>query len=190
VENYPVHGVLGRSWGAIRLKAVDFDGGETQFPISIIAVPGTQLGLTAVYREGYFTEAEVLELVSALRDIIGEFAAGSAMAWPESRPCVDQHVTGAPVRSLAEPRTPTEQTLARIFQDLLKGTQIGIFDDFFEWGGQSLLAVQLLISIRDLFGVEIPLADLFGGASTIAALGERIDAAIVGAKSLSAAADM
>jgi thioesterase domain-containing protein/acyl carrier protein len=67
------------------------------------------------------------------------------------------------------PRNETEESLAAIWSDLLKVENIGINDDFFELGGHSLMAIRLVSRIRDLFGVELPLATLFQ-APTIADL--------------------
>ncbi|MFG2168856.1 phosphopantetheine-binding protein, partial [Micromonospora chersina] len=59
------------------------------------------------------------------------------------------------------PITPTEQTLADIWGDLLGLDRIGIDDDFFDLGGHSLLATQAVSRIRAAFTVELPLAALF-----------------------------
>jgi len=72
-------------------------------------------------------------------------------------------------------RTPTEEIVAGLFTELLGVAAIGADADFFALGGHSLLATQLASRLRRTFGVELPLAELFGG-STVAAIAERIDA--------------
>ena len=59
------------------------------------------------------------------------------------------------------PRTPTEETLAAIWADVLKLDRIGIYDNFFEIGGHSLLATQVVSRIRTSFRIELPLRALF-----------------------------
>lgn len=41
------------------------------------------------------------------------------------------------------PQSPTEQTLARIWQNVLQVSQVGIHDNFFELGGDSILSIQI-----------------------------------------------
>ncbi|MCP4658327.1 MAG: amino acid adenylation domain-containing protein, partial [bacterium] len=63
------------------------------------------------------------------------------------------------------PRTPTEEILAGIWGEVLDGdgpaSRVGIEDDFFELGGHSLLATRALSRMRQTFGVELPLSELF-----------------------------
>jgi acyl carrier protein len=71
------------------------------------------------------------------------------------------------------PRTPVEQSLTEIFVEVLNIKPIGIHDDFFELGGDSLLAVQINSRIRDLF--QVPLHRFFND-STVAGLAKLIEA--------------
>jgi len=59
------------------------------------------------------------------------------------------------------PRTPTEEALARIWRELLGVERVGAFDNFFERGGHSLLAAQLVYRVRESFAVEAPLQAIF-----------------------------
>ena len=76
-----------------------------------------------------------------------------------------------------EPRTPVEEVLAGLWQELLKVASAGIEDDFFELGGHSLLAMQLISRIKDLFEVAVPLRSFFA-CPTIAALAAEINGLI------------
>ena len=77
--------------------------------------------------------------------------------------------------AFAKPRSETERTLAGLWDELLKAGPIGIHDDFFDLGGQSMMAIQLVARIRDAFGVDVALRNLFE-RPTIAALAELVDA--------------
>jgi len=59
------------------------------------------------------------------------------------------------------PRTETEATLARIWEDLLDVEQVGTDDNFFDLGGHSLLTIQVQRGVRENLGCKLPLTDLF-----------------------------
>lgn len=57
--------------------------------------------------------------------------------------------------------TPYEARIAAIFRDVLGVDAIGRDDDFFARGGHSLAATRLVARVREAFGVELPLRDVF-----------------------------
>jgi acyl carrier protein len=59
------------------------------------------------------------------------------------------------------PRTPTEESLAQVWAEVLKLEQVGVEEDFFELGGHSLLATQVITRVRDVFKLPIELRALF-----------------------------
>ncbi|HXM77432.1 MAG TPA: non-ribosomal peptide synthetase, partial [Thermoanaerobaculia bacterium] len=59
------------------------------------------------------------------------------------------------------PRRPVEAALAEIWSRALGTAEIGIGDDFFALGGDSLRATRVVSRIRDAFGVELPLRAIF-----------------------------
>jgi amino acid adenylation domain-containing protein len=63
------------------------------------------------------------------------------------------------------PRNSNEQTLANIWQEVLKVDSVSIYDNFFEIGGHSLLATQVISRISEAFGVQIPLISIFEAPS-------------------------
>lgn len=58
------------------------------------------------------------------------------------------------------PRTQTERKLAAIWESTLNITPIGAHDDFFVLGGHSLMAVQILWKVQQVFGCEAQFRDL------------------------------
>ncbi|MGW2421034.1 amino acid adenylation domain-containing protein [Streptomyces sp. NPDC001709] len=67
------------------------------------------------------------------------------------------------------PRTPREETLAKLFAEVLGVDRVGIDDGFFELGGHSLLATRLISRARAELGIEIPIRKVFD-LPTVAAL--------------------
>ncbi|MCU1501643.1 MAG: polyketide/non-ribosomal peptide synthetase [Ilumatobacteraceae bacterium] len=65
------------------------------------------------------------------------------------------------------PATPIERELASLWRELLGVARVGRDDDFFELGGQSLIAVRLFTRMRKKYAVDLPLSTLFE-APTIA----------------------
>ncbi len=71
------------------------------------------------------------------------------------------------------PRNPVEASLAELWKSVLHVPEAGIHDQFFEQGGHSLVATQLVSRIRELFEVEVSLQALFE-RPTIAALADEV----------------
>lgn len=72
------------------------------------------------------------------------------------------------------PRTPLEELIADLLADALAIQEIGIHDDFFEIGGNSLLAMDLIAHIRGVLNVDLPAAEFFANA-TVAELAEMVE---------------
>ncbi|MCA3824045.1 MAG: amino acid adenylation domain-containing protein, partial [Burkholderia sp.] len=65
----------------------------------------------------------------------------------------------------AEPQTSVEAALLRIFAEVLGRRPNGIDDDFFEHGGQSLKAIQMVSRIRRELKLDVAVADIFQAPS-------------------------
>jgi amino acid adenylation domain-containing protein len=75
------------------------------------------------------------------------------------------------------PRGPVEEALAAVWAEVLERPAAGVYENFFEAGGHSLLAAQMLARVRETFAVEVPLKALFD-APTVAGLARRVDEAL------------
>lgn len=80
----------------------------------------------------------------------------------------DHHETAASPHTRPSLRTiyiapsyDSEKHIARIWQELLGIDQVGIYDNFFQLGGHSLLGTQVISRMREIFQVDIPLQALF-----------------------------
>jgi acyl carrier protein len=74
------------------------------------------------------------------------------------------------------PRSPVEEILSGIWQEVLGIERAGLHDSFFDLGGHSLSATRLMARVRAVFGVDLPLRAVFESPS-LAALARRIEEA-------------
>jgi len=130
--------------------------------------------------------APAADLRRALAAALPEYMVPAAFATLAALPLtpngkVDRNALPAPEPERTEgsvaPRNPVEEALAGIWGDVLGVDRVGIHDGFFELGGHSLLAAQVLARLRDAFGVELPLAELFD-APTVAAQARMVEQAL------------
>jgi hypothetical protein len=59
------------------------------------------------------------------------------------------------------PRTPLEQEVAGIWEQVLKVKDVGVHDNFFALGGHSLLATQVISRVNASLQIEMPLRTMF-----------------------------
>ncbi|WP_400193668.1 amino acid adenylation domain-containing protein [Hymenobacter sp. B81] len=70
---------------------------------------------------------------------------------------------GAALAAAAEvvaPASETEQALAALWQQVLQLRQVGVTDNFYDLGGQSILAMRLIAGIWKTFGINVSIRDL------------------------------
>ncbi len=68
----------------------------------------------------------------------------------------------------------TEKQLIGVYKKVLGQTQVGLDDNFFEIGGHSLMATQVVSIINERFGIKLSLADLLA-EPTVAGLAKRVE---------------
>ncbi len=122
---------------------------------------GAQVVVTAVPLPTFMAQVGGLTT-----DAVEGVAAGAVASTAATRPRSEGYVA---------PRTDTEALVVRVFGEVLGGADIGVDDDFFELGGNSLVAVQLIALIRKQAGVKLPMRSLFEEptAAGVAALVEQ-----------------
>jgi acyl-CoA synthetase (AMP-forming)/AMP-acid ligase II/acyl carrier protein len=54
------------------------------------------------------------------------------------------------------PRTPAEEIVARAWCEALEAREVGVLDNFFHRGGDSLTAARLIARLRDALAIELP----------------------------------
>jgi amino acid adenylation domain-containing protein len=73
------------------------------------------------------------------------------------------------------PRNRIETRVARIWEELIDVAPVGVFDDFLDLGGHSMLAIRMIASIRDEFAVELTVRDVFS-AMNVAGIAGLVEA--------------
>ena len=77
-------------------------------------------------------------------------------------------------RAFVAPRTPLEKVLARRWAEILQVAKIGIHDDFFASGGDSLLATEVLGHVYEITQVELEVSRFFQ-APTVAEVAHHLE---------------
>jgi acyl-CoA synthetase (AMP-forming)/AMP-acid ligase II len=77
-------------------------------------------------------------------------------------------------RGFVAPRTPLEKALAEHWAEILQVEQIGIHDDFFASGGDSLLATLVLVHVYEVTKVEFDVSRFFE-APTVAEVAHHLE---------------
>ncbi|MFJ1764720.1 amino acid adenylation domain-containing protein [Amycolatopsis sp. NPDC088138] len=136
---------------------------------------GTPDGIdgTLLYSTDLFTEHSAHRYAHRFGELLAELVADPdrLVTEPVPEPVVAVDTAGSPVvrgRRRA-PRTPREEMLCALFCEVLGVSGLGIDDNFFEFGGYSLLATRLISRVRAVLGVEIGVRALFA-APTVAEL--------------------
>jgi amino acid adenylation domain-containing protein/non-ribosomal peptide synthase protein (TIGR01720 family) len=131
---------------------------------------------TGKYLVGYYVsdaEIPVGELRTYLIKALPEYMVPTRFMWLESLPLspngkVDrkslpkvENVRSETAGEYIEPRNETERAIAEIFKAVLVVDKVGIKDNFFDLGGHSLRATQVISRIKKELGIEIPLRVIF-----------------------------
>ncbi|WP_419735511.1 amino acid adenylation domain-containing protein [Pseudomonas sp. COR18] len=174
--------------GEIEARLQEHGGVREAVVIDIDGPAGKQLAAYLVAEQaGQDTEAarEALrrELREWLKAGLPDYMVPSHLILLERLPLtpngkVDRKALPAPQANLAQfeyraPQTALEQALAGIWQEVLKVDRVGLGDNFFDLGGHSLMATQVISRVRQGLDVELPLRTLFE-ADNLAEFAERV----------------
>ncbi|MEV0691703.1 non-ribosomal peptide synthase/polyketide synthase [Streptomyces sp. NPDC050388] len=181
---------LGRVDRQVKVRGFRIEPGEIE--AALIRSPGVREAVVVVRDEepargrlvGYVTpddparRPEPARLRAALAAALPAHMVPSAVVVLDALPLTPQHKVdlralpapgGARTEEHVEPRTGDERALAAIWADVLGVDAVGVTDDFFDLGGDSILAARTLARIREVLGARLSLRDVFT-ARTVAAL--------------------
>jgi aryl carrier-like protein len=137
----------------------------TNYPLNLIIHGGLRHGEPLAVRLGYdpdlFDAATVEGLGVELVGLLEDLTAGSALpAVPEPPSTIHNGFTSEE-RAYLAPRTATEQALADIWADVLTVDRVGVHDNFFTLGGDSILCMRVAARLRADLGVTLSPRALF-----------------------------
>lgn len=73
--------------------------------------------------------------------------------------------TAVPLEAYTGPESDTEKKLEGIWCDLLGYEKVGVQEDFFEIGGNSINAIMMTMRLRKEFNIDIPIDEIFNNSS-------------------------
>jgi amino acid adenylation domain-containing protein len=138
------------------------EGGDKRLAAYVVRGGGGETG----------DSVEAAKLRKRLRERLPEYMIPSSFVVLDKLPLtangkVDKRALPEPEREAGgggeyvAPRTPAEEVLCGIWAEVLGVERVGVGDDFFEMGGHSLLATQVVSRVREAFGVEVGLREMF-----------------------------
>ncbi len=193
---------LGRSDAQVKIRGFRVELGEIE--VALTRHPAVQVAIVEARRDAAGEKRLVAYVVSeagqtlsarALRAYLQEFLpdymlptafvllntlplTSNGKVDRRKLPSADEFIGIEQAESYIAPTTPIEETMVSIWSDVLKLPRVGIHDNFFEIGGHSLLAVQLISRVRAAWQIHLPLRDLFA-FSTVAMLAARVEEVLI-----------
>ncbi|MDX3192679.1 amino acid adenylation domain-containing protein [Streptomyces sp. MN03-5084-2B] len=186
-------GFLGRLDHQVKLRGLRIEPGEIE--TALREQDGVRDAVVLVREDtpgdkrlvGYFVgDADPGAVRAALKETLPDYMVPPSFVTLDALPLtpngkLDRAALPAPVAArdattaLVEPSTPSEVLLGEIWRDVLKVGELGVDDDFFDLGGHSMLATQVVARIAKA-GHQAGVMDLFRHR-TIRALASFVDGA-------------
>jgi len=188
---------LGRLDDQVKIRGYRIELGEVE--ANLLRVPGIRQAAAAVFETPALGKRLAAYVVTAqdgqpdaasIREFLLErlpghmVPAATAIVHLAALPTtptgkVDRRALPKPARAAAgaEPaatKGDTEQTVARIWARALEIERVGRDDNFADLGGHSLIGIQVVAQLNELYSIALPLRSLLRG-TTVAALAREID---------------
>ncbi|WP_181773592.1 non-ribosomal peptide synthetase [Amycolatopsis pittospori] len=174
---------LGRIDEQVKLRGYRIEPGEVE--AALRELPEVRDAAVAVRGEtlvGYVV-GSVDGVAEALRKTLPEYLVPTRFVTLDALPMAasgkldraalpDPEPGGAP--AYVAPRTAAEELVAEVLGELLDIGDLGVHDDFFARGGNSLLAIRAMARLRKQVDVDIPVRGLFS-FTTVAELAAEIE---------------
>ncbi|MBO0675928.1 amino acid adenylation domain-containing protein [Mycolicibacterium sp. S2-37] len=177
-ENYPTDAA--KLSGDDGLVVTDLTNRDYyHYPLALQAVPGAELDLRIQYRADVFDQADIDALVEQFQRVVVAMVTDPTQplaptaARDDAEPAAPAN---APAAGRRTPTTDVERILVGVVAGVLGRESVGVEDSFFDLGGDSLSAMQVITAINAALEVDLPVTALFE-APTVALLGRTVGAA-------------
>jgi acyl-coenzyme A synthetase/AMP-(fatty) acid ligase/acyl carrier protein len=187
---------LGRADGQVKIRGFRIELGEIESALSrhpgvreavasVWTSPGGEKRLVAYVVQGEGEGFTTTQLKAHLRAALPESMIPASFVVLDGLPVdpngkVDRRSLPAPgtdrpdlAEDFVAPRSELERTLAGVWQEVLELERVGVRDNFFDLGGDSLSLLRAHGQLQKVLGREIPLVELFE-FPTVSALAEHV----------------
>ena len=153
---------------------------RTNYPLTIVAVPGPELALTAIAPASAFTPPALAQWLAQFATLLDAMGASSGPTAAELQslipapPRAEPSVARARSAAFIAPRTPTEHAIAAVWREAFRTDAVGIQDNFFDLGGHSLLMIRVHARLREALRSDISVVRMFQHP-TIESLARHLD---------------
>jgi acyl carrier protein len=169
-QNYLVDDTARRLGEKVQIK--DFVGPiHTNYPVLLLAEPGERLRLTLIYDRKSIASVTIerwrrdLEILLELTPVFFDKRIGELQALLSPRPAAIAEsrasVADIATQNFVPPQTEMEKNIASVWQKMFGLEQVNVETNFFEFGGHSLLLVQMHSLLREKLNSEFPIVALF-----------------------------
>ncbi|SNT48390.1 non-ribosomal peptide synthase/polyketide synthase, partial [Rhodococcoides kyotonense] len=183
---------LGRADDQVKVRGFRIELGEVEAAVS--AQPGVTAAAVIVREDtpgatrlvAYVVGTSDTESVrSGVATLVPEYMVPSAFVVLDEIPLtvngkLDRRALPVPVAAAVEfraPSTPLEEIVAGVFADVLGVARVGVDDDFFALGGNSLIATQVVSRLGAALDTQVPVRLLFE-ASSVGDLAGRVESSV------------
>ncbi|HLN60864.1 MAG TPA: amino acid adenylation domain-containing protein, partial [Symbiobacteriaceae bacterium] len=197
---------LGRLDQQVKIRGFRIELGEIEATLE--AHPAVRQALVTVYEPAendrrlaaYLVphaaaDLSIDQIRAFLRERLPEYMVPSAFVPLDAMPLtpngkVDRKALPAPTesqpaagRAYEAPQGRVEQTIAGVWQEVLRVERVGVNENFFDLGGHSLLLVKVLHRLQELLKPDLTIVDLFNNP-TVTSLAKHLGEANTGSESL------
>lgn len=168
-QNYAVDPAAARLGMDIEMRTISAPD-KTSYPLTILAVPGKEVFLKIIYHLQRFNAEAIHQLLSDFIRVL-DLVCSPPMKFVSE--ILNELNLSVPVKSEqlqeaskirpehAPPRTEIEKRIVDIWQEVFGIEKVGLYDNFFDLGGQSIVMIQIHKRLREVINAEMPITKMF-----------------------------